>query len=208
MSRIFVIFAVCLSLSVFVSPAFVSAQNEGESAPSEEQIKRSELVEAQEDALKEKVGNTVRKLDQREMTHFIAMFTNYNVYSIVSAIRDDVKGAVDRCADSNRDMADRVQQRFSKWDETVGGTMIEANNNIQNMALAQSYISQAELKIIFGLVDEVRAINSSRFESVPVSTPEACEFMLSKMDETEQSMQQMLTVSLQSYPNLLKKNQE
>jgi len=203
------VFCFCVFMPFALAPQSVFAQGEtSDSAPSAEDVKRSELVEAQEDALREKVSRTIRKLDQREMTHFLAMFTNYNVFSIVKAVQDDIQDAVNRCADNNKDMATDVRGKYTAWNDNVGDVMQEADANIKNMSLAQNYISQAELNIIFGLVDEVRAVNSSRFESTPVTTPEACEFMMSKMDETQENMQQMLKVSLQSYPNLLKKTQE
>ena len=73
---------------------------------------------------------------------------------------------------------------------------------------AQDYMPINEFGMIFGLIDEVRASDSSQFERIPLTTPEACEFMMSKMDETEQSMGQLLLVTQVSLPNLLRKTQE
>ncbi len=167
-----------------------------------------ELQKAQSDALKGMVTDIVPKLTRDEAGHFIAMYKNYTIYSMVSAVSADVKNAITKCSDNNKSMAEDLQDRFKKWNDTIGGTMKESFAVINNMAISQSYIPQAELNTMFGLIDEVRAVNSSRFKSVPVTTPEACEFMISKMDETEESMGNLLRETLSSYPNLLKATQQ
>ena len=167
-----------------------------------------ELQKAQSDALKGMVTDIVPKLTRDEAGHFIAMYKNYTMYSMVKAVSADVKNAIAKCSDNNKSMAEGLQDRFKKWDSTIGETMKESLASINNMAISQSYIPQAELNTMFGLIDEVRAVNSSRFETAPVTTPEACEFMISKMDETEESMGNLLKQTLSSYPNLLKATQQ
>ena len=167
-----------------------------------------DLAKAQTKAMQEKVSSLMKTLDVAEVQHFMTMYANYNLYSMVKAVGDDVGSAVDDCAQNNKDMSGDLHRRFSEWEDTVGSAMKDTNDNIQNMALAQDYVPQSELKILFALVDEVRAVNSSRFETTPVTTKEACEFMMSKMDETETSMSGLLKATLSSYPDLQKKNQK
>ena len=167
-----------------------------------------DVVKAQTKVMREKVSGLLKTLDQTEVQHFMTMYANYNIYSMVKAVSNDVSSAVDACAENNKDMADDLHSRFSKWENSVGSAMKDTNDNIQNMALAQAYVSQSELKTLFGLVDDIRSVNSSRFETTPVTTKEACEFMMSKMDETQVSMNGLLKATLASYPNLLKKNQK
>ncbi len=168
----------------------------------------SDLAKAQTKAMQEKVSSLMKTLDVAEVQHFMTMYANYNLYSMVKAVGDDVGSAVDDCAQNNKDMSGDLHRRFSEWEDTVGSAMKDTNDNIQNMASAQDYVPQSELKILFALVDEVRAVNSSRFETTPVTTKEACEFMMSKMDETETSMSGLLKATLSSYPDLQKKNQK
>ncbi len=160
------------------------------------------------DVLRETVMGKMTALDQSEMKHFMTIYANYNILSTVKAVGDDVKGAVDACATNNPEMADDLNARYDKWKQNVGVKIDESQANIDNMVLAQTYIPQSEIQSIFGQVDEMRAINSSNFEKTPVTTPEACEFMLSKMDETEENMKYMLVLTLKSYPDMLKKTQE
>ncbi len=168
----------------------------------------AEIAEAQNKALSGKISDLLKNLSQEEATHFMVMYANYNIYSMVKAVSEDVGEAIGKCAENNKEMADDLNRRHGKWKSSVGGNMKEAYSNLNNMSLAQTYIPQYEVKMIFDLVDRVRSINSSRFETVPVTTPEACEFMLSKMDETEESMNAMLQATMISYPNIMKKIQK
>lgn len=166
------------------------------------------LVKAQSETLKGMVSGLVPTLTRDETAHFIAMYKNYTIYSMVKAVNKDVGDAVSKCADNNKSMADELENRFEEWNKKIGVTLKESYANINNMAISQSYVPQSNLKTMFGLIEEIRAVNSSRFETTPVTTPEACEFMISKMDETEDSMGRMLKETLSSYPNLLKATQK
>ncbi|MGH1377886.1 MAG: hypothetical protein ACRBB3_03605 [Alphaproteobacteria bacterium] len=167
-----------------------------------------DLVKAQSETLKGIVSDLVPTLTREEAAHFIALYKNYTLYSMVKAVDADVNNAVSKCADNNKSMKDELENRFEEWEKKVGTTLKEAHANINNMAISQSYIPQSNLNTMFGLIEEIRAVNSSRFETTPVTTPEACEFMISKMDETEESMGRMLKETLSSYPNLLKATQQ
>lgn len=166
------------------------------------------LHKVQTQALKDVVANLIPNLSRDEATHFLVMYKNYTMYSMVKAVSADVSGAVKACAKNNKGMADDLEERFAQWDKSVGATMKESLASINNMALAQSYLPQSDVKMIFKLVDDVRAVNSSRFETSPVTTPEACEFMMSKMDETQDSMGRLLKITLASYPNVLRATQQ
>lgn len=168
----------------------------------------NDLAKAQLDALNGQVRSVSKKLDQAEMTHFGIIYSNYTVYSMVSAVRDDVEQAVNACIENNPEMEEQLTKRWDVWEKSVGTNMKEALANIKAMSTAQDYASQEEMNTIFALVDSTRAANSSRFEKVPVSTPEACEFMVSKMDETQDNMNMMLIATIKSYPAIMKKMQE
>ena len=194
-----------LRLTVLFSVFIISL---GVFAPAMAQDPTAEIAGAQNKALSGKISNLLKNLSQEEATHFMVMYANYNIYSMVKAVSQDVGEAIGKCAENNKEMADDLNRRHGKWESSVGGNMKEAYSNLNNMSLAQTYIPQSEVKMIFDLVDKVRSVNSSRFETVPVTTPEACEFMLSKMDETEESMNAMLQATMVSYPNIMKKIQK
>lgn len=221
----------CLGLFAFlaltcapVSGAFAEEQKGGataEASATEAQIqgggetsKRSDpeiddpVVKEKQSALNKKYVSVMATLDTREVQHFAVVIVNYNLVSTVKAVQEDISNAVEACAQHNPEIADAVNARFAKWKEVVGVSMGEAQANVNNMVLAQDYLPQNEYENIFGLIEDVRKYNSSRFEKTPVTTPEACEFMLSKMDETQEHMVSMLKATLVSYPSAREKAQE
>lgn len=166
------------------------------------------VAKAKSKALNNKYVSVLANLDSREAQHFAIVIVNQNLIGTVKAVEEDVAMAVKGCAANNKQMADTVNNRFAQWKEAVKAPMTEAQANVDNMVLAQNYLSKEEFTNLFGLIDDVRKYNSSRFEKTPVTTPEACEFMLSKMDETEQHMVGMLRATLASYPAAQQKTQE
>tara|TARA_R110001592_G_scaffold29350_10_gene106660 strand:- start:39200 stop:39820 length:621 start_codon:yes stop_codon:yes gene_type:complete len=205
LSRILLVFSLC---ALWVVPVHFAYAQVGGGSNADQSQKEQDLAKAQSDALKERVNTVMKRLDEADLTHFMVMYTNYTMYSMVKAVRDDVSGAVSGCAENNPEMADDLNSKFSKWDKNVGDSMKQVDSNIKSLGLAQNYITQNELGMIYDLVDETRAVNSSQFEKTPVTTSEACEFMMSKMDETQENMVRLLAATMQSYPNMLKKTQE
>lgn len=166
------------------------------------------LAKARLEALNGQIHSIKNNLGQAEMTHFGIIYGNYNIYSMVKAVQEDVGNAVEACIKNNPDMEEQLSARWDKWTKSVDVNMKEAFANINAMAMAQDYAPHDTMKRIFSLIDETRKANSSRFETLPVTTPEACEFMLSKMDETQENMNMMLIATIKSYPEIMKAMQE
>lgn len=169
---------------------------------------KSDEAKQKSDELRQAFASKLGELDKEEITHYMALYGTYNIHSMVKSVRNDIKDAVDGCVENNPDMEEELNGRFQEWDDNIGGTLEESYANMESLALAQNYMTQNEVQTMFKNIDETRDINSSRFETVPVTTPEACEFMLSKMDETEDHMDAVLRATLRSYPNLLRSGQE
>ncbi len=143
-----------------------------------------------------------QKLDESQMRHFFTAYSNYNLIATVKTIRSDVSAAIDACSENNPDMKEDLHERFGVWKGAVGPLIKDAEGNMNNMLLAQDYSGPEEIKHIFELVDETREYTASQFEKIPVTTPEACEFLLNKMDETQESMLSLLQRTLISYPQI------
>jgi hypothetical protein len=203
----------CLTLTLIVLPSLTvraeqtktpKATIEKQAGPTKQQIE----LAAKTEALKQRTTAIVAKLDKTQQQHFYIVFRNYNFISLVRAVENDISEAVDGCSKNNPDMEDQVRRRFANWQKNLETPKKEAAANIDNMILAQNYATKEEMNGISAIIDDMRAINSSRFESTPVTTKEACEYMLSKMDETQKDMETMLRSTLISYPNALQKNQK
>lgn len=200
--------------TIFVAAFFLVSMNVGIVQAQEAAVEgkpasiSDDLLKKKSDALSERVSNLMEGLDVQEVTHFMVMYSNYNIYSMVKSVRNDISVAVEKCAKNNPTIAKKVNSKFEDWDKSVGGNMAQSLGNIESLQLAQTYMPQSEIKSIYKLVDEMRDINSSRFEKTPVTTPAACNYMVSKMDETQEQMNTLLSATLQSYPNLMRQNQK
>lgn len=166
------------------------------------------VAEAKASALNQRYVRVLSKLDSQEAQHFMIIVANYNIISTVKAVQEDVGEASAACISNNKSMKDDITNRFDAWKSAVATPMVDANAGIQNMIMAQNYLPKAEFTSLFALIEDTRKYNSSRFETTPVTSPEACEFMVSKMDETQDQMVGMLNATLASYPAARKQPEE
>ncbi len=155
-----------------------------------------------------KVTGMMMSLEEHEQKHFFLAYTNYNLIETVKVVQGDVKKAINKCGENNPDMKGSLDARFKAWNKAVNPLIKEAEGNYKNMLVAQDYASKKELKDIFNSVDETREKTYDQIEKIPVTTPEACQYLINKMDETEESMLSILRSTLVSAPKILEENQE
>jgi hypothetical protein len=209
------LFVLAFALIVFAAPVMAedTAPEEGKApeAAAAEEKPAEEAKEAETSSGRKAPSESAKKmyksiskfamnLDPPEMQHFYLTYNNYNLLKTVETVRGDVGKAVDACAKNNPDMADKLQSRYQKWSEALEPVYKESEGNLNNMIIAQEYAKPEQIQDIFKQVDETRDEAQSQFEKIPVTTPEACDYMLGKMDETEESMLSLLRATLISYP--------
>ena len=150
----------------------------------------------------------VENLEAREKNHLYIIYTNYNMIATVTTVRTDVQNAIVQCSLNNTEMQADLDARFAQWDSAIATVMKEARGNLNNMVLAQDYAPKAKIDELFAAVDTVRSYNNSQIEKIPVTTPEACTYLLNKMDETQETMIQLLRNTLTLYPRTFQKAPE
>lgn len=198
--------SVLTPISVFAADVASAAAEV--STQGDENDGKSEADKAKEEALTTKVSNIIQGLDLASLQHFTAIYANYTVLSTVRAIQSDVKDAVGGCASNNKSMETDLNTRHEKWSAALAPSVLQSETNINNMIIAQNYLPKEKFDDLFVLVDETRQKNSSEFEKTPVTTEDACKYLLGKMDETEKSLNEMLKATLVTYPDVLKKAQQ
>tara|TARA_B100001989_G_scaffold252619_1_gene235353 strand:+ start:870 stop:1502 length:633 start_codon:yes stop_codon:yes gene_type:complete len=207
--RSFYLALAALTLVSFVPLAHVSAQeNNAESAEQADKMSEEEIQKTKKDILNDKILEIGKGLGQKEMAHFYVIYSSYAVINMVEDVKVDVANAVQACSENNPDMESKIKKRYEEWEKALSESMDKARDNVQNMEVAQNYIPRSELKELNGLVKATRNETAIKFEKVPVSTPEACEFMLTKMDDTQTTMVTLLDKTISNFPELLKKTQE
>lgn len=192
----------------FVMPFTVYAQEEdGEKVMNDASASVDEAKE-KSDALLSKVSGIMRGLDAKQAQHFYFIYSNYAMISTVNEVEKDLAAAVKACGENNSGMKDDLDADFSAWQDALKGPKEEALANVMNMVSAQDYLDDDQFSDLLEAIDGVRFANANRFEKIPVTSPEACEFMASKMDETQNQMVSMLKTTLMTYPAALQNTQQ
>ncbi len=143
-----------------------------------------------------KMADLIGKLDENSMQHFMTMYTNYNIIETVKIVRDDVGTAIKACGKNNPAMKKELRARFTDWKKEINPIIKDANGNYKNMMIAQDYAKDSELKEIFDFIDTARTETSRQFKKIPVTSKEACTYLLNKMDETQPGMKKLLESTL------------
>lgn len=163
------------------------------------------LLTAQEKAIKTShrlLVDLVKKFSPEEQKHFFVAYHNYNLISTAEIVRQDVKTAVTKCGENNPDMEEEITTRFKTWDDAVNPALNEARVNLDNMIIAQKYATKKEINKVFASLSETRERTDARFDKVPVTTPEACSYLLGKMDETQSNLLTLIRSTLVSFPQI------
>ena len=199
----FLVFGLVLSF-VLYSPVVVaedSIQDLQQEIEQDSEKAAQDRKRAYEDAY-DALDKISEGLSSREKQHLFLMQMNQNLVGKVKSVRASVSNAVKECGKNNPEMKSDMNARYKNWNGAVSPLIDEANGNINNMMIAQGYAKTGEIKGIFKLLDEARDEASNKIEKVPVTTPEACQFLLSKMDETQDKMVEILSSTLVSFPQL------
>lgn len=187
------------------APAVVEekASSEDSSKKPAPQPASPENVEKQR-ASAEKVFDRMRKMSEKlkpeEQKHFFTMYNNYNMIGTVKMVQSDVANAITACGQENPEIKSKLDARFSKWKDAVAPVIKEAETNVDNMVVAQDYADAKEIKSIFKTVDEMRSTTNKQIDKQPVSNREACDYLLGKMDDTQENFVQLLRATLVSVP--------
>lgn len=148
----------------------------------------------------EKVYNMMNEitegLGEEEKKHFFMASNNHNLIGTVRMVQGDVGNAIKKCGENNPDMKDKLAARYAEWNDAVNPVLKEADDTLGNMIVAQSYAKPKDLKELFEAMDDTREKAQSRIEKIPVTTPEACQYLLEKLNETQESMLTILHATL------------
>lgn len=140
--------------------------------------------------------------------HFNVLYGNYNLVKIVETVQDDVGTAVKKCGEANAGMKEPLDKRYGEWRAAIKPVMTEAEANLNNMVFAQDYAQPKKIRKFFKFIDDAREKRDAEVEKVPVTSKEACEYLLKTMDSTQQSMVGLLQATLVSLPQLMQMEQE
>ncbi|MCK6418602.1 MAG: hypothetical protein L6Q57_06670 [Alphaproteobacteria bacterium] len=187
---------VLFALVLYALPCYAEEKN----APvlSDEEVKKS--IESAQDKTHTLIEKIIDGKSEENKKHFFMAYTVFNLLETVKMVKGDVNNAILSCADKNPAMKDRLQTRYKTWKAATDKPMKEAQANLDNMLVAQDYAKQEDIKTVFKTLNETREITKSQMVKEPVTTPEACEFLYQKMDETQENLVTLINSTLVSVP--------
>lgn len=154
-------------------------------------------------ALNKSLAELTMDLDDNDRRHFYTLYNNNNLISTVTYVRDHIGEAIDACSENNPDMEDDLRARYKKWTDAVNEKLEEAEAQVENMVLVQEYASDDAINEVLKQADDLRAKTQENVERIPVTSPEACEYLLNKMDETQETMLRYLGTVLVAMPQAM-----
>lgn len=154
-------------------------------------------------ALNKSLAELTMDLDDNDRRHFYTLYNNNNLISTVKYVRDHIGEAIDACSENNPDMEDDLRARYKKWTDAVNEKLEEAEAQVENMVLVQEYATDDAINEVLKQADDLRAKTQENVERIPVTSPEACEYLLNKMDETQETMLRYLGTVLVAMPQAM-----
>ena len=153
--------------------------------------------------LHRKILDLSTSLSDENRNHFYLIYNNHNMIETVKTVRQDVDKAVLACGKENPEIRSPLERRFSTWTDTIDPKVAEAEAFRDNMIIAQDYMEPGRIKNLLAEANGVREESSDQFKKVPVTSIEACEYLLNKMDETQDTMGNLLDQTLVGLPQIL-----
>lgn len=154
-------------------------------------------------ALNKAVADLTMPLDGTKRAHFFMLYNNHNLISTVKRVKGDVSNAIDSCSKENPDMETALRDRYAQWQEAVDEQLTSAEANVENMIIAQNYAEEKDIRSITKQADDLREETMRQVERVPVTTKEACDYLLNKMDETQANLVKLLKSTLVTLPKAM-----
>lgn len=197
MTRFLVLFLLALSVG-FYGAVDARAQDAATQAAEDEDVQ----------SVRQRVQALIKPLDDPQRTHFYAIYDSHNLINVVKTVQGSVSQGVEKCVENNPDMKDALNARHKEWKNSINAVLKEAEGNVKNMIAVQDYTKPKDIRSILKFVDKTRKNKDKDVQKVPVTSPEACEYLLNKMDETEDNLTGLLRSTLVSLPQALQNAQD
>lgn len=198
--RITTLFIFSLSLLTFYSSSLSAQEASDVTITPQELEKIDEESEENMRDIYEQMGAITDDLGPTQLMHFQFIYSGHNIIQTVGVVKDDVNNAVNECGKNNPDMKNMLDERYTEWVKAVDPIISDAQNHLDKMVKAQEYADEKELYSVLEGLDEIREETENRIKKIPVTSPEACNYLHKKMDETQEQMVNLLKAALLTMP--------
>lgn len=187
------------------APAEQKAAPQSADAPAEAPMPKT-AMDPDVRKLNTDLGALTKDLDSARRRHFYTIYNSNNLISTVKYVRGHVGEAIDACSKNNPDMEGALRERYKVWTDVVNENLVSAEGQVNNMVLAQDYAPDTAVRNILKQADALRDKNQKGVERIPVTSKEACDYLLNKMDETQKSMVELLNSVLVAMPQQMQRD--
>lgn len=155
--------------------------------------------------LHDQVSALIDDLAEADQNHFMALYHTHNLIGVVKTVRHDVEQAIKACSNAHPTKESKLNKRWKSWTGAVDPVLDEANGQVNNMIIVQSYAAPQDITAILNQANILRAKGDAAFVKVPVTSDEGCEKLYQTMRSTKDSMRNMLQDALINMPKLIAK---
>ena len=123
---------------------------------------------------------------------FFVLRNKHSVIRSIGIVQRDIKDAVKACGKENKDLKKPMRDRFKDWENAVLPILKEAKKFLEIELKEQEAFHITDYRHVMKLNDKAYKFSESKIQKTPVTTKEACENLLSSMDETEDTLVNLL----------------
>lgn len=131
------------------------------------------------------------KSRKEQQTYYI-LRTKYGLIRTIEVVEADIEKAVKACGRENPDLKQKMDGRFSNWQDSVKPVLNDAATVLNKEINEQNVIGQSAFKDILELNDKAFEFQESQIEKNILTTEKACLDLLESMDRTEDKMIDLL----------------
>lgn len=150
--------------------------------------------------LQEQTLDMIATLNDEQVAYIYALRNRHGIIRAVQVVRRDVSNAVEACGKANADMKPRIENRFKEWEGAVMPILADAESALKKAIETQNAVDPSVLRKHLDLVEKGFDYTDAQVEKKPVTSKEGCQFLLDKMDDTQDNLTKLLKETLSSTP--------
>ncbi len=163
-----------------------------QAAPEPEQVNITMTAGPKLRELEEYTVSLLNGLEPAQAQYIYNIRQNFGIIRSVQVVRGDIEKAVESCGEANTDMKQQITSRFDSWNDVIVPKLAVADVALKDAVQRQSFRPTVRVTMLLDLVQSAFEERDVQIKKVPVSTPEACKSLLESLDETEESLQDLM----------------
>ncbi len=141
----------------------------------------------------ERAKGLAESLNPAEVDALGQIRENFGYIRSISVAQSSVENAVNQCADQNPDMKADITEKFAKWNGDIAAVLDKQAKQLADAVSEKNFKDPAEVQAYLDAIDDMADYSESHLDKSVVTTPEACQNLISSMDETKKVILDLIT---------------